>query len=54
MLYLWIDLSRPLTGLRGLGSGYPALERSGGRAAWALGVPGYSQTRLTALGRSRP
>jgi hypothetical protein len=28
---------------------YPALERQDGKAARALGVPGYSQSRLSAL-----
>jgi hypothetical protein len=37
------------TGTLSFVNAYPALERLGGRAARALGVPGYSQSRLTAL-----
>lgn len=52
MLCLWIDSQSSLTGLCRFGPGYPALERPSGNAARTLDVPGYFQTRLSALVRS--
>jgi len=49
MLCLWIDSQSSLTGLCRFAPGYPALERLSGKAARTLGVPGYFQTRLSAL-----